>query len=109
MRARTTMTTEETNGAKEKNEDAQDKRAKKGRRTLSWIAAPIAAATALAALIGVADWTPLLGDSRIVLRRSGGCGYTVEACKESCIKGMELVADRGWNSGAGNPSRAGFV
>ena len=42
----------------EENEGAQDERAKKRRRTLSWIAAPIAVATALAAFIGLIDWTP---------------------------------------------------
>ena len=42
----------------EDHKGVQDERAKKRRRTLSWIAAPIAVATALAALIGIVTWTP---------------------------------------------------
>ena len=45
-------------GKVEDHKEAQDERAKKRRQALSWIAAPIAAATALAAFIGIADWTP---------------------------------------------------
>ncbi len=45
-------------GKVEEKKEAQDERAKKRRRTLSWIAAPIAAAAALAAFVGIVNWTP---------------------------------------------------
>ena len=45
-------------GKVEDHKEAQEERAKKRRQALSWIAAPIAAATALAAFIGLINWTP---------------------------------------------------